>query len=81
MPIIRIKEGEPVEVALRRFKRACEKDGLPMELRSREFYEKPTTKRKREAAAARKRYQKKLKRSMPQPVGGAPVETRERDRA
>ena len=48
MPGIRVKENEPFEVAVRRFKRAIEKTGLLTELRAREFYEKPTTERKRE---------------------------------
>ena len=41
MPGIRVKENEPFEVAVRRFKRAIEKTGLLTELRAREFYEKP----------------------------------------
>lgn len=79
MPIIRIKEGEPAEVALRRFKRACEKAGILMELRRREFYEKPTSERKRKAAAARKRHLKKKMRDLPQRAGARSAE-RERDR-
>ena len=43
MPAIRVKENEPFEVAMRRFKRAVEKTGLLTELRAREAYEKPTT--------------------------------------
>lgn len=39
MPTIRVKENEPFEVALRRFKRTIEKSGLLTELRAREFYE------------------------------------------
>jgi small subunit ribosomal protein S21 len=62
MPTIRVKEGENPEYALRRFKRSCEKAGLLTELRRREFYEKPTSERKRKQAAAVKRYQKKLAR-------------------
>ncbi|WP_341929567.1 30S ribosomal protein S21, partial [Methyloversatilis discipulorum] len=42
MPGIRVKENEPFEVAIRRFKRTIEKAGTLTELRSREFYEKPT---------------------------------------
>ncbi len=60
MPYVTIKETEPFDVALRRFKRACEKAGIPSKLRQTEFYEKPTTKRKRKHAAAVKRWQKKL---------------------
>ena len=39
MPTIRVKENEPFEVALRRFKRTIEKSGLLTELRAREFYD------------------------------------------
>lgn len=60
MPAVRVKENEPFEMALRRFKRACEKAGVLTETRRREFYEKPTSERKRKAAAAVKRHQKKL---------------------
>jgi len=56
MPTVRIKENEPFEVAMRRFKRTVEKTGLLTELRAREFYEKPTTERKRKLAAAVKRH-------------------------
>ncbi|MBF9199653.1 30S ribosomal protein S21 [Acinetobacter baumannii] len=62
MPQVKLKEGEPVYVAIRRFKRSCEKAGVLADVRKREFYEKPTQERKRKKAAAVKRYQKKLAR-------------------
>ena len=62
MPNVRVKENEPFEVAMRRFKRSCEKAGVLAEVRRREFYEKPTWERKRKAAAAVKRHLKKLQR-------------------
>ena len=62
MPHIKIKENEPFDVALRRFKRSCEKAGVLAEVRKREHYEKPTTVRKRNKAAAVKRHLKKLQR-------------------
>ncbi len=62
MPQVKLKENEPFDVALRRFKRSCEKAGILAEVRRREFYEKPTSVRKRKAAAAVKRHQKKLLR-------------------
>ena len=62
MPEVRLKENEPFDVALRRFKRSCEKAGVLAEVRKREFYEKPTWARKRKAAAAVKRNQKKVSR-------------------
>ena len=64
MPIVKVKENEPFEVALRRFKRAIEKTGLLTELRAREFYEKPTAERKRKKAAAVKRHLKGLRSSL-----------------
>lgn len=61
MPNVRVKENEPFEVAMRRFKRIIEKTGLLTELRAREFYEKPTQERKRKLAAAVKRQHKRLR--------------------
>ncbi|MSQ88161.1 MAG: 30S ribosomal protein S21 [Betaproteobacteria bacterium] len=61
MTTVRIKENEPFEVAMRRFKRTVEKTGLLTELRAREFYEKPTAERKRKQAAAVKRHHKRLR--------------------
>ncbi len=62
MPSVRVKDNEPFDVALRRFKRACEKAGVLTEIRRREFYEKPTQERKRKQAAAVKRHAKKIAR-------------------
>lgn len=62
MPSVKIKDNEPFDFALRRFKRSCEKAGILAEVRRREFYEKPTSVRKRKAAAAVKRHAKKLQR-------------------
>ncbi len=58
MPVVKVRENEPFDVALRRFKRSCEKAGILSEVRRREHYEKPTTVRKR----AQKRHAKKLAR-------------------
>lgn len=60
MPSVKIRENEPFEVALRRFKRSCEKAGIVTETRRREFYEKPTQIRKRKKAAAVKRSMKRV---------------------
>jgi small subunit ribosomal protein S21 len=62
MPAVRVKENEPFDVALRRFKRSCEKAGVLSEVRRRQAYEKPTSVRKRKQAAAVKRQQKKTSR-------------------
>ncbi len=55
MPSIRLKENEPLEVALRRFKKSIEKEGVLSEVKKREHYEKPSVKRKLKAIAARKK--------------------------
>ena len=61
MTTVRVKENEPFEVAMRRFKRSVEKTGLLTDLRACEFYEKPTAERKRKLAAAVKRHYKRLR--------------------
>lgn len=60
-----LNPNEPVEVALRRFRRSIERTGLIKELRARTSYEKPTTERKRKKAAAVARLRKQVRRSMP----------------
>ncbi len=64
MPAVKVKENEPFDIALRRFKRSCEKAGVLSEVRRREYYEKPTAVRKRKSAAAVKRWQKKQSRDV-----------------
>ena len=60
MPSVRVKNDEPFDVILRRFRRACEKAGIFSEIRRREYYEKPTSVRKRKHAAAVKREKKRM---------------------
>ena len=64
MPVIKIKESESFEGALKRFKKTCEKAGILTELRRREYYDKPSIRKKKKQAAARKRALKKMRRSM-----------------
>jgi small subunit ribosomal protein S21 len=59
---VRVRENEPLQSALKRFKRQCEKAGILSEVRKREFYEKPSVRKKRKAAAARKRLLKKIRK-------------------
>ena len=54
-----VKDGN-VERALRKFKKKVQESGLLNELRDRETYEKPTTKRKRKKAAAKNRWRKQI---------------------
>lgn len=50
-----------VEKALRRFKKKIQNSGLLFELKERETYVKPTTRRKLKASAAKRRWQKYLR--------------------
>jgi small subunit ribosomal protein S21 len=58
---VTVKDGENINQALRRFKRKMEEAGTLDTLRSKEFYEKPTTERKRKKGAAKARWKKKLR--------------------
>jgi len=58
---VTVKEGENINQSLRRFKRKIEEAGTLDTLRSKEFYEKPTTERKRKKGAAKARWKKKLR--------------------
>ena len=52
--------GDDFAGALRRFKKKVQEAGILQELKEREFYEKPTTRRKKAKAAGRARWLKKL---------------------
>lgn len=53
-------KNDNVEQAMRKFKKKIQDSGLLLDMRAREHYEKPTTTRKRKAAAAKNRWRKKL---------------------
>ena len=60
MPGLKVKDNESYDSAVRRFKKQCEKAGILSEIRRREFYEKPSVRRKKKSIAARKRALKRL---------------------
>ena len=60
---VRVKDNEPIESAIRRFKTQCERAGVLAELRKREHYEKPSVRRKRKVVAAKKRFLRRVARS------------------
>jgi len=62
MPGVKVRENESFDNALRRFKKQCEKAGILSEVRKREYYEKPSVRKKRKALAARKRMLKKMRK-------------------
>lgn len=64
---VTVRDNENINQALRRFKRKVEDAGTLDTLRQKEFYEKPTTERKRKKGAAKARWKKKLqKEQLPQ---------------
>jgi small subunit ribosomal protein S21 len=68
MPAVRVKQNEPFESAMKRFKKQCEKAGILSEVKKREHYEKPSVKRKRKAMAARKKALKRARMTGPRSV-------------
>ena len=62
LPGIKLRDGDSFEIAVRRFKKQCEKAGILSELRKREHYEKPSVRNKKKSMAARKRLLKKSKK-------------------
>ena len=60
MPVVHVRDEESFENALRRFKRKCEKAGVLTELKKRQYYEKPSIKRKRKEMQGCKKMARKL---------------------
>lgn len=60
MTKIFVEEGEPIDRALKRFKKECQKAGIPAEVRRREFYEKPSVRKKRKQEAAVRKLRRRL---------------------
>ena len=58
MPIVKVKDNEPFEVALKRFKKSVEKAGVLTELRRREYFDKPSVRKKRKQQEALRRRRK-----------------------
>lgn len=56
----RRRDNESFEAIMRRFRKAVENDGILQTYRDREFYTKPSMKRKRAKAAAIKRRQREM---------------------
>ncbi len=67
MTVVFVEDNEPIDRVLKRFKKECQKSGIPAELRRREHYEKPSVRRKRKVEAARRKMRRrmlKMKRRM-----------------
>lgn len=62
MAEVRVQEGEPLENALRRFKRKVQTEDIIKEVKRHSFYLKPGEKRRVKEALARKRNRKKVRK-------------------
>lgn len=60
MTVVIVEENEPIDRALKRFKKECQKSGVPAELRRREHYEKPSVRRKRKIEAAKRKARRRM---------------------
>jgi len=65
---VEVGDGEPIESALRRFKREVNKSGHLMELRHKRYFENPQERKKRKVKEARirKKFERMQKRRMQQ---------------
>ena len=55
---IRLRPGESLQAAVRRFRRLCERSGLPREIRKRAYYQKPSEQARRAKLRAIKKAKK-----------------------
>lgn len=62
MVLVKVRDGESIEDALRRFKRECERNGIMQEIKRREYFESPSAKKKRKAAEARRKLKRRSMR-------------------
>ncbi len=60
MSLIQVDDNEPIDKALRRFKKECQKSGILAELRRREHFEKPSVRKKRKIEAARRKQRRRM---------------------
>jgi len=59
---VRLQEGEPLENALRRFKRKVLQEDVIKDVKQHSYYLKPGEKRRLKTALARKRSRKKMRK-------------------
>ena len=56
MPVVEVRENEPLEKALRRLKKKVEREGILKVVRARKHYEKPSVARRRKLRESRRRF-------------------------
>ncbi|MCX7020141.1 MAG: 30S ribosomal protein S21 [bacterium] len=59
-----VENNEPIDKVLKRFKKECQKSGIPAELRRREHYEKPSVRKRRKVEAARRKARRRQMKIM-----------------
>jgi len=65
MPKIDVRKDEPIDKALRRFKGKLRREGVIDEIKKREFYEKPSQKRRKDLEkAVRREKRRRAKQDM-----------------
>jgi small subunit ribosomal protein S21 len=57
---IKVREGESIEEAIRRFKRECERNGVMQEIKKREFYKAPSILKKEKLAETKRKIRRKM---------------------
>ena len=62
MPGITVRDGQPIDLILKLLKKQVEKAGTIGELKRRSFYEKPSIRKKKKSAMARKRLAKQMRK-------------------
>ena len=74
---VKARSGESVEQMMRRFKKLCEKEGLTKDIKRKEFYEKPSERRRR---AMRKSQVRRIKTELGPLAAKGPVKPEKRER-
>jgi small subunit ribosomal protein S21 len=60
MVSVKVRDGESIEEAIRRFKRECERNGIMQEIKKREFYKSPSVVKKEKLAEAKRKIRRKM---------------------
>lgn len=68
--LVTVRENEPFEKALRRFRRKVEREGIRKDIKKNSFYLKPGEKRRLKQRLAEKRRRKALRRAMKKAAQG-----------
>lgn len=63
MILVRVKDHEPIEKAMRRFRRKVEREGIRKDIKKNSFYLKPGEKKRLKQRLAEKRRRKAMRRS------------------